>query len=96
MSVVIIGGNECMTRRYKDTCEEYDCDAKVYAKMSDGIRGIGSPDLIVLFTATMSHKMLHAVIRETKGQDVRIARSQSSSVSALKNLLEEHTGSLRN
>ena len=41
MSVVIIGGNECMTRRYKDICEEYDCDAKVYAKMSDGIRGIG-------------------------------------------------------
>lgn len=72
MSVVIIGGNECMTRRYKDICEEYDCDAKVYAKMSDGIRGIGSPDLIVLFTATMSHKMLHAVIRETKGQDVRM------------------------
>ena len=35
MSVVIIGGNECMTRRYKDICEEYDCDAKVYAKMSD-------------------------------------------------------------
>lgn len=56
MSVVIIGGNECMTRRYKDICEEYDCDAKVYAKMSDGIRGIGSPDLIVLFTATMSHQ----------------------------------------
>ena len=91
MSVVIIGGNECMTRRYKDIC-----DAKVYANMSDGIRGIGSPDLIVLFTATMSHKMLHAVIRETKGQDVRIARRQSSSVSALKNLLEEHTGCLRN
>lgn len=90
MSVVIIGGNECMTRRYKEICESYDCSAKVYTKMSDGIRGIGSPDLLVLFTAAMSHKMLHAVIRETKGQNVKIARSQSSSVSALKSVLDEH------
>ena len=24
MSVVIIGGNECMERQYKDLCEEYN------------------------------------------------------------------------
>lgn len=23
MSVVIVGGNECMTRQYKDMCESY-------------------------------------------------------------------------
>lgn len=32
MSVVIIGGNECMVRRYKDLCQEFRCDAKVFPK----------------------------------------------------------------
>ena len=26
MSVVIVGGNECMERKYKDLCREYGCD----------------------------------------------------------------------
>ena len=48
MSVVIIGGNECMERQYKDLCEEYSCRAKVFTKMSGGLRNkIGSPDLLV-------------------------------------------------
>jgi len=32
MSVVIIGGNERMVRRYEDLCKSYDCRAKVFAK----------------------------------------------------------------
>ena len=32
MSVVIVGGNECMTRRYKELCAEYNCKAKIYPK----------------------------------------------------------------
>ena len=32
MSVVIVGGNECMERQYKDLCAMYDCKAKVYTK----------------------------------------------------------------
>lgn len=27
MSVVIVGGNECMIRRYKDACLEYGCSS---------------------------------------------------------------------
>ncbi len=91
MSVVIIGGNECMERRYKDLCREYDCTAKVYTKMKNGMKKIGSPDLLVLFTGTMSHKMLRSVLSETKGQDIRIARAHSSSMAALKSILDEHT-----
>lgn len=33
MSVVILGGNECMVRQYKDLCREYRCSAKVIPKM---------------------------------------------------------------
>ena len=87
MSVVIIGGNECMVRQYKNLCSEYQCKAKVYSKMSGGLKDIGTPDLLVLFTNAVSHKMIRCALSETKGQNVRIARSHTSSISALKNIL---------
>ncbi len=91
MSVVIVGGNECMVREYKELCKEYKCKAKVYPKMSGGMKNIGTPDLLVLFTSTVSHKMVRCALNEAKGQNVRIARSHTSSMSALKSILEEHT-----
>ena len=91
MSVVIIGGNECMTRRYKDLCRTYRCRAKVFVKMESGLKEkIGSPDLLVLFTSTMSHKMLRCALSETKGCGTVVARSHSSSMAALRSILEEH------
>ncbi len=91
MSVVIVGGNECMTRRYEDLCSAYQWKAKVYPKMEGGLKGIGSPDLLVLFTGTVSHKMVRCALREVKGANVRIVRSHSSSMAALKRILAEHT-----
>lgn len=32
MSVVIVGGNECMVRDYKNLCESYSCKAKSFPK----------------------------------------------------------------
>lgn len=90
MSVVIIGGNECMVRHYKNLCREYRCDAKVYPKQNSSLKGIGNPDLLVLFTGTVSHKMVRNALFETKGQDVKVVRSHTSSMSALKNILEEN------
>ena len=90
MSIVIVGGNECMIRQYKDLCSEYKCKAKVYPKMTSGLKNIGSPDLLVLFTNTMSHKMIRCALSEAKGQDIKIARSHTSSMAALKSILEEH------
>lgn len=90
MSVVIIGGNECMVRQYKDLCKEYKCKAKVYPKMSSGLKNIGCPDLLVLFTNTVSHKMVRSALAETRGQGVQIARSHNSSMSALKSILDEY------
>lgn len=90
MSVVIIGGNECMVRQYKNLCREYQCDAKVYPKQNSSLKRIGNPDLLVLFTGTVSHKMARNALSETKGQDVKVVRSHTSSMSALKNILEEN------
>lgn len=90
MSVVIVGGNECMVREYKDLCKSYKCKAKIYPKMTRGLQNIGSPDLIVLFTNTVSHKMIRCALSEAKGQNIKIARSHTSSIAALRNILEEH------
>ena len=90
MSVVILGGNECMVRAYKELCREYQCKAKVYPKMSSAMKNLGSPDLLVLFTGTMSHKMLRCAMNETRGTNVRVVRSQNGSMAALRSILEEH------
>ena len=91
MSVVIVGGNECMVRQYKELCQEYSCCTKVFTEIKGGLKNkIGKPDLLVLFTSTMSHKMVRCALSETKGLDTVIARSHSSSMSALKNILREH------
>ena len=70
MSVVIVGGNDCMVRKYKELCGEYQCDAKVFTQMRDGLKNkFGSPDLLVLFTGTMSHKMLRSALTLTLATD---------------------------
>lgn len=91
MSIVIVGGNECMERRYKDICKDYSCTAKVFTRMRDGIKSkIGAPDLLVLFTGTTSHKMVQAALSETDTANTRIVRCHSSSASALKSILETY------
>lgn len=93
MSVVIIGGNERMERQYTDICEQYNCRAKVLTKMTGTFQNkIGKPDLLVLFTSTMSHKMVRSALSETKGCKTKIARCHSSSMTALKSILDEHIG----
>lgn len=82
MSVVIVGGNECMTRQYKDLCAEYDCKAKIYPKMTNALKNIGNPDLLVLFTNTVSHKMIRCVLDQTKGRTVKTVRSHTSSMNS--------------
>lgn len=91
MSVVIVGGNDCMIRKYKEICEQYKCSSKIFTHMKTGMKKqIGNPDLLVLFTGTMSHKMARCAISETKGLKTTVERSHSGSVSALKNILEIH------
>lgn len=91
MSIVIVGGNDCMVRRYIDLCSEYKCCAKVFTHQSGLKSKIGKPDLMVIFTNTISHKMVHSALKETKGTDTITVRSHTSSLSALKSILEEHT-----
>lgn len=91
MSVVIIGGNERMVCQYADICKCHGCKAKVFAKEHGSVRKkIGCPDLLILFTNTVSHKMVNTAIQEAKRNNIPVARIHSSSASALHSVLEEH------
>lgn len=89
MGVIIVGGNECMTRQY--LCVEYNCKAKIYPKMTSALKNIGTPDLLVLFTNTASHKMIRSALEQTKGRAVKIVRSHTSSANSLRTILRDNT-----
>ena len=88
MSVVIIGGHERMTVQYEEICREYGYDAKVFSKKTGSFKkSIGSPDLMILFTNTTSHKMVISAVSEAKKMGIPIKRTHSSSAFALKTVL---------
>ena len=91
MSIVIVGGNERMVCQYEDICKGFGCKAKVFAKEKGAMKKkIGAPDLLILFTNTVSHKMVNTAIQEAKRNNIPVARIHSSSASALHSVLEEH------
>ena len=91
MSVVIVGGNECMVCKYQETCKEHGCSAKVYVKEKGGFsKRMGVPDLMILFTNTVSHKMVTSAVNEAKKNKIPIARSHSSSISALNEVVSRY------
>lgn len=88
MSVVIVGGNECMVCQYEKICKEHGFNAKVFAKEKGSFRKkLGNPDLMILFTNTVSHKMMNTAVSEAKRNKIRIERIHSSSAAALTNVL---------
>ena len=91
MSVVVIGGNDCMATRYKDICKGYNCKAKVFTQMpSDFENKLGNPDLMVVFTNTCSHKMVNVVDRKARKNDIPVAKIHSAGACALKSVLEQY------
>lgn len=90
MSVVIIGGHDRMVCQYKKICRAYNCKAKVFTQMPSKLgKQIGSPDLIVLFTNTVSHKMVKCAVEEAGRCSAEVVRSHTSSRNALEEILEE-------
>ena len=91
MSVVIVGGNERMVCQYEDVCKSYGCKAKVFVKENGTLKKkLGTPDLLILFTNTVSHKMVISASQEARRNQVPIARVHSSSVSALDQCLGQY------
>jgi len=93
MSIVIVGGNDRMATRYQDICKSFNHKSKVFTQMpADFENKLGTPDLMVVFTGTCSHKMLGAVKKSSEKNGVPVEHIHSSSVSALKQLLSGYKG----
>lgn len=89
MSVVIIGGHDRMAGQYKKICKNYKCKAKVFTQMAADLdKQIGRPDLLVLFTNTVSHKMIRCALGEVDLEKTYVVRCHSSSKAALNGILE--------
>ena len=71
--------------------QDYGCKAKVFPKEHGSVKKkIGNPDLMILFTNTVSHKMVITASQEAKKNNIPVARIHTSSASALKCALDEH------
>lgn len=78
-----------MVCQYKKICKNYHCKAKVFTQMSTKLASqIGSPDLIILFTNTVSHKMARCALAEAKKTNAKVVRCHTSSGNALSEILE--------
>lgn len=92
MSVIIIGGNERMERLYEETCFEHGCKrAKIITKANGEMKKkLGTADLYILFTNTVSHKMVESALHEAKKCNAHVERCHSSSLCALRTILKNH------
>lgn len=89
MSIVIIGGHDRMVCQYKKICKSYKCKAKIFTQMTSNLREqIGEPDLFVLFTNTVSHKMVKCALAQAEKNETEVIRCHTSSGNALMEILE--------
>ena len=90
MSVVIVGGHDRMVCQYKKICKEHNCKAKIFTQMTSNLSNqIGSPDLVILFTNTVSHKMVRCAVSEAEKSNINIIRCHTSSSNALSEILQK-------
>ncbi len=56
-----------MEWQYESICKEYGYKAKIYTKENGSFKKkLGCPDLLILFTNTVSHKMVTSALQEAK------------------------------
>ena len=90
MSVVIVGGHDRMVNTYKEICKKHKCKAKVFTHMTANFKTmIGSPDLLILFTNTVSHKMVVSALQAVEKDKTIVERCHTSSACALNEILHK-------
>lgn len=94
MSIVIVGGHDRMHCQYKNICKKYGCKCKVFTQCPANFEGqIGSPDMVIIFTKTVAHKMLTVAERRAEKTGAQLMHCNSSSACALENTLAAHFAS---
>lgn len=95
MSIVLVGGHDRMHKNYKGIANKRGHRLKVFTQMpAQFCKSIGSPDAIILFTNTVSHKMVNAAVKEAKRKNIPVVRCSSSSATALEETLSGLIGNI--
>ena len=91
LSIVIVGGHDCMHCQYKQICKKHGCKCKIFTQCpADFQNRIGTPEMIIIFTNTVAHKMLNVASKQAERTGTRIRYVNSSSASALQDVLSRH------
>lgn len=84
MSIILVGGHDRMQEMYRSIGDKHGHRMKVFTQMPAKFeKAIGSPDGMVLFTNTVSHKMVKTAVKEAKRKNIPIIRCHTSSASSL-------------
>lgn len=90
MSIVLVGGHDRMHEAYRTIGARHGHRIKVFTQMATHFdKAIGSPDAIVLFTSTVSHKMSTLAVREAKRKNIPVLRCHTSSGTSLEETLKQ-------
>lgn len=90
MSVLVLGGHECMEKDYKSLLREKGYNTKIYTKMPSGLKKrIGNPDAIVLLMSTISHSMAELAIRDAKRKKIPVIKVKNSSKEAFYDCIKD-------
>lgn len=89
MSIIVVGGHDRMHDTYKNIACKHGHNIKIFTQMPTKFEKlIGKPDVIVLLTNTVSHKMVTIAVKEAKRKNIPIIRSHSSSANSLENSIK--------
>ncbi len=78
-----------MHSEYERTCKQLGHKIKIFTQMKARFsKAIGCPDVLVIFTNTVSHKMVKAASIEAKRRNIPIVRCHTSSKCALENTIK--------
>lgn len=78
-----------MHSEYEKICKELGHKIKIFTQMKARFsKAIGSPDAVVIFTNTVSHKMVKVASVEAKKRNILIVRCHTSSRYALENTIK--------
>ena len=96
MSAIIIGGNECMSRKYCDLCAKYNIRARVIPlKKGSFANQLGKPDFIFVCMDTVSHPLVLSASKEARKHGSKLVKLSRGSAAALERELCRVTAEAR-
>ncbi len=90
MNVVLVGGHERLCERYRRLAKKRGYKLKVMCNMKcDMCKRIGQPQGIIVFTNTVSHKMVIATETTAKKHEIPVIKCHTSSQNAFESTIDE-------